>query len=205
MGFWNIQGLYEKVNGIKICKLNYPEFLNTLKKFDVLCLQETHISEDDKIPVISGYRSIPHCREMSKNNRYFGGFLVFIRKSIGKGVKINFKDKKWDVDAFGVTLQKGFFQLRQDIKILFTYASPLSSCYTQARDMNILDKIEESGEENDILMGDLNGWTKLGEDFVNDSNDKHSPINDSNLYLKDIYMGRENQDTQTYKTHRLTR
>ena len=69
-------------------------------------------------------------------------------------------------------LQKSFFQLRKDINILFTYASPLNSCYTKARDINILDKIEVSGEENDIIMGDLNGWTKLGEDFLNDSNDK---------------------------------
>ena len=59
VGCWNIQGLYENVNGIKICKLNYPDFQNTLKKFDILCLQETHLSQDEKIPSDDDIRSIP--------------------------------------------------------------------------------------------------------------------------------------------------
>ena len=44
-------------------------------------------------------------------------------------------------------------------------------------------------------MGDLNGWTKLGDDFVSDNNDKHSPINDSTCYTKDTHLDRQNQDT----------
>ena len=42
-------------------------------------------------------------------------------------------------------------------------------------------------------MGDLNGKTKRGEDFVRDETDKHSPINVP-MYTKDSYLKRENMD-----------
>ena len=42
-------------------------------------------------------------------------------------------------------------------------------------------------------MGDLNRRTKLGDDFVMDNSDKHSPIN-MPFYIKDTYMNRENMD-----------
>ena len=43
-------------------------------------------------------------------------------------------------------------------------------------------------------MGDLNGKTRLGEDFVRDGSDKHSPINLS-FYTKDTHLDRSNSDT----------
>ena len=193
MGCWNIQGLFEKVNGVKICKLDDEEFQNTLKKFDILCLQETHCSATEILPQFEAFRSIPHCRSKSANNSFFGGFLVFIRKSIEKGIKIG---NAKDVDVLEIILQKKYFNLRQDVKVLFTYASPLNSCYTKSRTMNILDKIETNlvdGGKNYIIMGDLNGRTKLGPDFVSDDTDKHSPINVP-FYIKDISIGRQNTD-----------
>ena len=59
VGCWNIQGLYEKVNGVKLCKLDEVEFQETLRKFDILCLQETHCSTDEKLPQFEEFRSIP--------------------------------------------------------------------------------------------------------------------------------------------------
>ena len=47
VGCWNIEGIYEKVNGTKVCKLDDETFLNTLKDFDIFCLQETHTSQND--------------------------------------------------------------------------------------------------------------------------------------------------------------
>ena len=44
-------------------------------------------------------------------------------------------------------------------------------------------------------MGDLNGRTKLGEDFVIDSEDEHSPINIPPSYEKDTFMSRVNSDS----------
>ena len=194
VGCWNIQGLYEKVNSVKLCKLDETIFLTTLKSFDVLCLQETHVSQEEIIPIFEDFRTIPHCRDMSNNNRYFGGMLIFIRKSMEKGIKIG---KNYDKDTFEITLLKNFFVIRQDIRILFTYASPINSGYTKSRAVNILDKIETDvvdGGRNYIVMGDLNGRTKLGDDFVKDNFDKHSPINIP-YYEKDTHLERSNSDT----------
>ena len=193
VGCWNIEGAMEKVNSSKLNKIEDPVFKNILKTFDILCLQETHLSQDDDTPNCNGYVSIPHCRKLSGNNIYFGGMLVYIKTSIRSGARIR---RNFDDDALEITLLKNFFGLDKDIKILFTYASPINSCYTKARTTNMLDKIEThfiDGGDNFIIMGDLNGRTKLGEDFVRDYSDDHSPINVP-FYKKDSYLKRRNMD-----------
>ena len=139
VGCWNIQGVFEKVYSSKINKLDDPFFKSILNKFDILCLQETHLSQEDIIPETPGYVSIPHCRTKSKNNRYFGGMIIYIKASIKNGIDTR---RTFDEDALEVTLLRNFFGLSNDIKLLFTYASPINSCYTKARATNILEKIE---------------------------------------------------------------
>ena len=193
VGCWNIEGADEKINSVKISKLEQPFFKNTLKRFDIFCVQETHLSEDEKIPEINGYDATPHSQKISGNNRYFGGMIVYIKTCIKKGIKIG---HNFDVDTVEVMLLKKFFGLKKDIKILFTYASPATSSYTKTRSINILEKIEYNymdGGNDTIIMGDLNGKTKQGEDFVRDKTDKHSPINVS-FYTIDSYLKRENMD-----------
>ena len=85
------------------------------------------------------------------------------------------------------------------MKILYTYASPINSCYTKSRSVNILDKLETDvldDDSNHIIMGDLNGKTMVEDDFIRDNLDKHSPINTS-YYNKDTYLHRlrSNRDT----------
>ena len=192
VGCWNIEGLFEKVNGTKISKLEDPCFLKTLNTIDILCLQETHISQDEDIPIPKGFRSIPHCRKISGNSRYFGGLLILIRKSIEKGIKLgNFKDE----DAFHIIVRRDFFGLNEDKHIIFTYASPLNSCYTKSRSENIFDKIETNAEDkNLIIMGDLNGKTELDEDFVRNTDYDHSPVINNQCYMKDSPSKRQNSD-----------
>ena len=103
VGCWNIEGVYEKINSVKVCKLDQPTFLETLNNHDILCLQETHISHEEPIKNIDGYTITPHCRKISANNRYFGGMLIFIKTSIEKGIQIG---KNFDEDALEVTLKK---------------------------------------------------------------------------------------------------
>ena len=119
--------------------------------------------------------------------------LLLIRKSARKGIKI---DQDFDVDSLKVTLKKDFFGLEHDIHILFTYASPFTSPYTISRNKNIIEKIETKivdGRNTYLVMGDLNGRTKDGEDFVRDDSDEHSPINIP-FYTKDTTMERNNRD-----------
>ena len=195
VGCWNIEGVYEKVNGIKVNKLSNDTFENVLRTFDILCLQETHVAQQETLTTPENYVAVPHYRKISMNNRYFGGKLLLIKKSIRKGVKIK---QDFDVDALEVILEKKFFGLQQNIKILFAYASPISSCYTKARSENILEKIENKivdGRNTYLIMGELNGRTQKGDDFVRDNFDKYSPINDVPAYTKDEATERKNQDT----------
>ena len=83
VGCWNMEGIYEKVNGTYVSKLEDETFLNTLNNFDILCLQETHTSKKD-IPKFEKFVAIPHCREISRNRRYFGGMLLIRRRTLRK-------------------------------------------------------------------------------------------------------------------------
>ena len=125
------------MNGTKISKLENETFLNTIKNFDILCLQETHTSENDA-PSVDNFVTISHCREIRRNKRYFGGMLLFIRRTLRKGMKVN---RDIDDDSIEVVLDKGFFGLTRSMRILFTYASPLSSSYTKARPKTVLEKL----------------------------------------------------------------
>ena len=84
-----MEGAYTKTNNYYTNKLREPEFLNTLKAHDILCVQETHCGPND-IPSqhIKNYNSIPHCRVRSGNNCYFCGMILLIKKNIRKGVKV---------------------------------------------------------------------------------------------------------------------
>ena len=193
VGCWNIEGLYKKVNGVKLCKMDKETFQTTRKKFDILCLQEIHTAPEDTFRECEEFYLVPHCRRKSANNRYFGGFLLLIRKGIRKGIKI---DQKSDRDMIVVTLGKNFFGMENDIEIIFTYASPINSCYTKSRTDNVLDKIQTTminRNDNGIIMGDLNGRTKVADDFVRDSEDIYSPVNNQ-LYVKDEVLSRLNLD-----------
>ena len=166
-----------------------------LAKFNILCLQEAYIFKNEVIRSINNFSTTPHCRNISANNRYFGGMIIYVRNSIKNGIKIG---KKCDKDTLEVILKKQFFGLPQDRIILYTYASPINSCYTKSRSVHILDKLETdylSADKKYIVMGDLNGRTRMEEDFVRDDLDKHSPINEA-YYQKDtpLHRLRSNRD-----------
>ena len=154
-----MQGVYDKVNNLDISKLEDETFLKVLKKFDILCLQETHLGENDIPDVPDDYVPIPHCRKMSGNRRYFGGMLLLVRKSIRGLITIH---KDFDQDTLEVRLKKKSFNLKQDKRIIFAYASPFNSSYTKSREMNILEKLETKDAccRDTLLMRDLNGRTK---------------------------------------------
>ena len=192
VGCWNIEGVYENFNGAKISKLDDPHFQKTLNKFDILCLQETHISQDENLKIPPGFQKIPHCRKVSGNGRYFGGLLVLIRKPIFKGIK---KGKFSDDDALHLVIKKEFFGLDADKNVIFTYASPSTSCYTKSRPDSVFDKIETKIDpKNLIIFGDLNGKTGTDDDFVVDDFDNHSPVVDNPCYVRDIPSPRNNRD-----------
>ena len=119
--------------------------------------------------------------------------LLLIKRTLRKGVKIN---RDIDDDSVELVLDKGFFGFDKNMKILFTYASPLTSSYTKSRTKTVLEKIEtfiDDGRNSFLVMGDLNGRTGTDGDFVRDSDDKHSPIADIPFYTTDSQLTRNNK------------
>ena len=99
IGSWNIHGLFHNISGNKICKTCEPEFMTILKKFDVLCLQETYCgSKDVTLLSILGYKMKQLNRPMSGNHRYSGGMLLLYKDYFTKGNSIvdnKHHDKLW--------------------------------------------------------------------------------------------------------------
>ena len=131
IGSWNIEGAYFKVNNYYVNKLREPEFLSNIQAHDILCVQETHCGPRD-IPSqhLDQFNSIPHCRKISANNRFFGGMMLLVRKTVRGGVKVTYTH---DPDILGITLKKDFFGLSEDILVWFVYAPPASSLYARNR------------------------------------------------------------------------
>ena len=202
IGSWNIEGAYFKTGSSFTNKMHEPKFISTVEAHDILCVQETHCGPND-IPsqhLDKNFKSIPHCRGMSGNNRYFGGMLLLIKKTIRKGVKISSTD---DPDILGITLKKDFFNLPADTHVWFTYASPITSPYTKGRE-NIFTKLETSMAahgKHQIIMGDLNGRTATEADYIQEDYDAHSPLQDLSHYQLDTPSNRNNMDNQPVDGH----
>ncbi len=202
IGAWNIEGAYFKVNNYFVNKLREQEFESNIQAHDILCVQETHCGPRD-IPSqhLTQFNSIPHCRKKSTNNRYFGGMLLLIRKTIRKGVKVTSTE---DPDILRVTLKKDFFNLPEDLKVWFVYAPPANSPYTRNRGSTIakLEEIlaEESSDRH-IILGDLNGRTATIDDYIEDSYDPHSPTHNIQLHTPNAPLPRRNMDNHPPDEH----
>ena len=81
--------------------------MTILKKFDILCLQETHCGPKDvRLLSISEYKMKHFNRPISGNHRYFGGMLPLYKDYLTMGISIvdnKHHDKLW------IKLDKHFF------------------------------------------------------------------------------------------------
>ena len=95
-----MHGIYDTINKFQLNKLESPSFLNILKAHDILCLQETHVGQND-LPVehLADFNAIPHCRTKSSNGRYFEGIMLLVRKTIHQGVKITNTENRDNLGA----------------------------------------------------------------------------------------------------------
>ena len=195
IGTWNIEGAYFKINNYYINKLRDEEFVKHALDHDILCIQETHCGPHD-VPTrhLTEFASIPHSRKISANNRFFGGMLLLVRKSIRAGVKVTDTE---DPEILGVTLKSNFFNLPEDLHLWFTYAPPVTSPYAKNRTNPILKLEEKIARRNKshLIMGDLNGRTATTLDYIDEDRDKHSPIKEIDTYITDTPLDRQNKDT----------
>jgi exonuclease III len=172
-------------------KLHDQNFIDQIKEFDIVLLSETHVGYETTVDV-ENFFYYPFCRQKSKNNRYFGGLGILIKKDIRKGIKFledGNSEYQW------LKLDKSFFQLKKDIYLCTLYLVPQSSPYLTKMEINVLetierDLIEKYNEKGDIiLMGDFNARTGSEEDLIISDDTSHVPLSD-NQYVIDTAVGK---------------
>jgi exonuclease III len=172
-------------------KLHDQNFIDQIKEFDIVLLSETHVGYETTVDV-ENFFYYPFCRQKSKNNRYFGGLGILIKKDIRKGIKFledGNSEYQW------LKLDKSFFQLKKDIYLCTLYLVPQSSPYLTKMELNVLetierDLIEKYSEKGDIiLMGDFNARTGSEEDLIISDDTAHVPLS-GNQYVIDTAVGK---------------
>ena len=89
---FDYRALYEiqlqvSVDFLRVVQLNAHRFIQEIQSYDIVFLSETHTGFDTHID-IEGFQHISVCRPLSRNNRYYCGLALLIRKSIRNGIKI---------------------------------------------------------------------------------------------------------------------
>ena len=167
VGYWNIKGIKD-VDGS--FKTNYPEVFNRIKSHDVFCISECQCGEDD-VPIIPDYYCFKLCRGVNaRNNRYYGGLIIYVKNDIRKGVKFL---EHLNEDYVWLKMDKTFFGLDRDLYLCMLYIPPVSSTYYQKREHDTLSFIESDIQKyctrgSISLLGDFNARTGRGKDFVYD-------------------------------------
>lgn len=172
---WNVNGLFRKVNGQKLCKLD-----DNIITSDIMCLSETH-TISNQVLECEGYKCFMNCRKY-ESKKPSGGLATFIKKDIIHGIQLVDRSNS---DMFWFRLDKGFFKFSKDLYLCFVYISPKHSSYTLKTncDKIIFEKLERdiskfSTMGDIVVMGDLNAHINKDEqDFI---------LNDSDSVLDDI-------------------
>ena len=76
---WNVNGLFKRVNGDIICKLDDHQFSEVMNS-DIVTFSETHASSDD-ILAYNGFKCYINCRK-SETNRARVGLAIFVKKDM---------------------------------------------------------------------------------------------------------------------------
>lgn len=160
---WNIQG--SLVN-----KCKHMFFLNLIKSYDIVCIQESWLKTNDQIS-IPGYSFFRSDRKQNKSNkRGHGGIVTFFKNNLKAGItKINSNNS----DILWMKLSKTFFGLNQDLYLASCYIPPADSFVHKEYD--IFDKLN-----NDIIK-----YKTLGETMI--VGDLNSRIgNNREIYVQDF-------------------
>ena len=200
IGYWNIQGLNQKINGSYFNKLNDKKFLDTVANLDLFCLSETHIGIDSWVQ-LKNFKCFKSCRISSGKNKFSGGLCLFISKIVskGKGIKI-FKNADLDI-----------LWEKKDLYICFNYISRKNSTYYKKLGITtdlLFDQIRQDIADfrisgNILLLGDMNahiGPTTL--DYIDlDSIDDFLPPPEVGRYQPDTPIERNTLELKETDNH----
>ena len=148
------------LNGSLVDKIEYPEFIECVSKYDAIMLSETWTNEKNKLDLEEFEE--PYCKHRSRKvnaRRDSGGLCVFFRKCIAKGIT----EITWDYeDGMCFKLDKRFFGWEKDLYLLFVYMRPVSSSRADLDlDIDKFEIVEQQiarvSELGDVMcMGDFN-------------------------------------------------
>jgi hypothetical protein len=191
--FLNVGGLI--THGLD--KTKDPHFLNTIKKYDMVFLAETHTSKN-KPPRVEGFHvhavSRPNARH---NNRNFGGLCILLKDNISSHVQIM---KNTSDDFQWIQLDQQYFGLSRNLYICVIYNPPATSSYSIGLDYNILECLEKDmlfyNNSGDVLLcGDFNARTSNCNDFISNDDNMYIPVFEQYKIDKEIRK-RESQDSR---------
>ena len=114
---WNVNSLFNRVNGVRTNKLDDPLFLQSLNS-GIIILTETHACKND-ILTIDGYFCISNCRS-EQPSRLRGGVAIFMKRNIKAGISII--DNSQD-DMIWIKLCKNFFKFKKKIYLFAEFTS----------------------------------------------------------------------------------
>jgi exonuclease III len=207
IGYWNIDGLFSRINNQRFCKLQLDDVTSAIKKADIFGLVETHCGEEDLESEdfeLDNYFKVCNSRPKNrKNNRYYGGIVAFIKKNIKPGVKplpITSSELLW------LKLSHSFFGFEEDIFICYLYISPRYSNFSVTSD-SIFDILENDVSKYSkmgkcFLSGDFNARSGTEPDFCTlNSLDKYLQLPSQLTALADTIRNRHNSDNSRVDDH----
>ena len=189
LGFWNIEGLYDKLSFDGLCDF--------MQSFDILGLAETFTLPGFDFGVRFPEHLALHCpaRKYSKLGRPSGGLVVLIKKTLAPFIDIIETNLS---HVLAIKIKKSLLKTQKDILYVTLYNHPKESIFYKNKDYystleqteNFLARNIEEGKDFDIIInGDLNAriadWAYTDEqDYDLENNDQPSTLT------------RESQDVQ---------
>ena len=169
--FWNIDGMYTRLEGDRKCKIETEELSNNLYKNDIICLAETHCSFSDS-PNLTGYKIVHNIRpKHPRATKHSGGLAICVKIGIIQGVTFI---KTTNSEFMWLKLCKHFFNLDKDLYIALVYICPVSSAVGKRSEDNIFELLENDIAKycqlgDYLLCGDFNATTNTDHDFCTSS------------------------------------
>ena len=159
---WNISGL--------LGSLLDGDVVAFLKKFDIICLQETFLLYEFNVSFkFPNYKAIQHvASKLSKAGRPSGGIILLYKKEYEKHIKAIETENK---NIIGINMNKTLLNMDKDLLLFTLYAHPAHSpYYSQTKSENTLDQLSdvigdclENQDKEVLILGDVNAriasWT----------------------------------------------
>ena len=198
--YWNINGLNKE-------KYEEEEFVNTINKYDIICLTETWQDKQTnestgKTPY--GYKEIKYTRKGKRKRakRNSGGILILYRSTLQEFIKVQNQN---DQNIIWLKIDKCIVGLDKDLLLGTVYISPkYSRVYNSDAGNNdtfltLYNQIASFGENKPLVVGgDFNARTgNLKDTLISERNEEKYIKMPESPNKKTNAPGRINQDKKT--------